>query len=137
MLVILKDGRIVNRDEFLSFIEDKSGRFIIKKFVETRSNQQNRYEHWVYNFISNEIGQDAETIKRQMKWEFLPKIETQLLDGSTKEEPVSVTTLNKLEHSDYMNKIRDFWLSFNGMVIPTPEDKYYLEHIDKYIEIKE
>ena len=98
-----------------SLPEDKRLEITIKKYVQKRSSQQNKY-YWkvIINMISDETGADTDTVHSELKKRFL-MIKDGIIPviGSTKK-------LSTIEFLRYNDECVLFAAEFLGIIIPPP-----------------
>ena len=90
---------------------------ILRKHSKSRTNNQNAYLHWVFGLIADHTGQDRETIKSAMKYQFL-----KAMDDSGMEYILDTKHLTVEEMDEFIKEIRKFWFDFIGLDIPTPSE---------------
>lgn len=91
---------------------------IIRKHSGQRTQQMNRYIHWMFGFIANETGQDRETVKSAMKKMFLTR--TTEYNGKTMEYVQETKSLSIEEADEFIKEVRQFWFDFIQLDIPEP-----------------
>lgn len=103
------------------FKEDTDIEVIIRKHKSKRSNSQNRYMYWVWNFVSEHYGYEPNDVKDLMKDKYLPKEEINV-GGVIKQRSISTASLNTEQQELFMERVRKFWLDFDGFIIPLPNE---------------
>lgn len=101
---------------------DRSKKYLvnIKEYKPARTLNQNSYL-WgvVYKMIANEIGSDADTVHEDLKREFgLKEERASIITGEISEHIRSTKTYDTLEMTNYINNIKNWAISFLGVVIP-------------------
>lgn len=89
-------------------------------------NANNLYWVWL-TVIGNVLGYTKDELHEEFASRFLGVFEKKTISGNTLIRPISTTTLNKSEFSDYMNKIHAFALS-QEITLPQP-DYYGMEEL--------
>jgi hypothetical protein len=108
----------------------KVWRVELVRYVKKRSNPQNALIHKWFTEIANEIGDDSESVKYDLKMMFLPKVEhISRLTGEVKLEPKGTSELDAREMSEFMEKITAFAGSQLGIALTHPEDMH-LQHLN-------
>jgi len=116
MYLQIQNWQIKNMEALLDWLlTAPDGDYVIKKRVNNRTNQQNRYlRGWVYKAIADSIGEDVDYVHWVMGQKFL-------LDRSKKAPYVkSTANLNTTEFTIYVDNIRN-WVAQYGIVIPDPD----------------
>ena len=90
---------------------------ILRKHSENRTNKTNAYMHWMFGQIADYTGQDRETIKSAMKYQFLKAI-----DDAGMEYILDTRNLTQVEADEFIKEVRKFWFDFIGLDIPKPEE---------------
>lgn len=115
----IEDGNL--SDVIISFIKSTKGkhRLIFEEWKENRSGQQNRY-YWAYlNIISQETGDDANSLHEYFKRKHLaPKFISAM--GKEIKIPASTTKLTKEQFGKYIDLIE----LECGVIAPNPDDLY-------------
>ncbi len=88
-----------------------------------RSNQQNRYAHFVFNMIAEETGEFMPNVKWFYRQLFLTVVE-KIFDKEI-ERVRSTTELTTLEQEDFMTKVRTHAGTELNMFIPLPNEVIY------------
>jgi hypothetical protein len=103
-----------------------------KKFKKKRTLPQNRlYRLWL-KVISEETGDDQDSLHRSYKEMFLPLEEIKTRVGTFLIRR-STTKLDTREFTEYLENIRHHALSFlNIKKLPNPGDQYWDEFIEQY-----
>lgn len=89
---------------------------IVRKHSGERTNKQNAYLHWAFGYVANYTGQDRETIKSAMKYQFL-----RATDDTGMEYIMDTKDLSAEAMDEFIKDVRQFWFDFIGLDIPTPE----------------
>lgn len=122
-----KDGEISIPIALNQYVKSLNNpiQIVVKKWSDTRSNQQNRYL-WgvVYKIISDETGESSEKIHEIMTVKYLKKTRSiQTKKGEQQVEYVeSSTKLNTVEFNEYFENIRGWAFNFLDIVIPLPNE---------------
>lgn len=116
------------------WLGDKDGKFTIevRKSAEIRSLNQNRYYRGVViPYLIETFGYEPEEMHQIMAAMFL----MYLKEGTIQEFVRSTTTLSKAEFEDYLEKIRRWAFSEQGIKIPLPNEvteEIYMQLQNKY-----
>lgn len=114
-------GSIKNKSKFQQDVGMlKDGVYEIIPFKHTRTNLQNRYLWgWVYGTICKESGDPDSDYFHKFFWGMF------LYDyrGKKQKHTRSTTSLNTVEFTEYVEKIRSFMLNRMNVYIPTPEER--------------
>jgi len=103
----------------------------IKQKRSIRSIQQNRlYWLWIA-CICDETGGDKDSVHSELGEMFLPKEQRKGII-EIREIPVSTSSLNTLQFTNYLESINVFASSELGIVLPNPDDLYWDEFYSKY-----
>lgn len=96
-----------------------------------RTVDQNRL-YWLYvSCISDETGNDRETVHNELRRLFLP-VHTATLGGRTVEKLTSTTTLDTAQFTRYIDHITAFAGAELGIVLPDPADAYWEQFYEYY-----
>lgn len=117
----------VQRDYALRLISaldlSKKWAVTVKKYVKPRSNSQNALFHKWCSVIADEVGDDIESVKHDLKCMFLGTSEhVSKITGEITQRPKHTSDLNTAEFADLMNKIEAFANSQLGIALPSPLD---------------
>lgn len=97
----------------------------VKRHVKRRSMNQNALLHKWLTIIANEIGDDMESVKRDLKHMFAPVDEhTSKITGETEVRPMATSKMSVGELSEFMEKIQAWAWSFAAIGLPSPEDRH-------------
>ena len=117
-------GSEFNYKRFLAYLKDNNGKeFRIEPLVHTRSLSQNSLYHLFLDVIERETGQNADDVHEWAKRKFLPPREI-IINGEKMRICGSTTTLNKIQFSDYLDKIS------SAVNVAIPDTQKYLDEID-------
>lgn len=110
--------KLYHADRFKTYLIKLNGKnieLVVKKKSAHRSGQQNKYYWACLNIIGRDTRESAENLHETFKQMFL-------LDR-TKKIPVakSTTELNKIEFSEYFDKIKHKVAEI-GIILPEPDD---------------
>lgn len=88
--------------------------------------------YWLWlTCISEETGNDKETLHEYFKQEFLGRIIVKIFKQEV--YPCKTTTgLNTKEYTTYLERIKVFAASELGIVLPEPKDRHFQEFYEKY-----
>ncbi len=115
-------GSELNYKRFIQHLRENNGKdFRIEPLVHTRTLSQNNLYHLFLDVIERETGQSATEVHEWAKRKFLQPREI-VVNGDKIRIPGSTTELNKIEFSEYMEKIA----TMVGVAIPDTE-KYLQE----------
>lgn len=103
------------------FKENELFTVVIKPYKAQRSNPQNRYMHYAFNLVADHYGYEMEDVKELMKDKFLGYEEVEIA-GQIIKKLKSTTDLNTEQQEIFMDKVRRFWLEFDGFIIPLPNE---------------
>ena len=117
-----------HREKIISYIQrlplDKNGyKAKIEAIKKQRSNNQNRYQHFVFNMIAEETGEFMPNVKWFYRQLFLTVVE-KIFDKEI-ERVRSTTELTTLEQEDFMTKVRTHAGTELNMYIPLPNEVIY------------
>ena len=104
----------------LNAIAKRKKKIEIKEYIENRSNKQNRYLHKCFAIIADEIGDNLEDVKHDVKIA-LGHYETTRRGNK---RPKQTSTLNKKDFSELTEKFIYWAFSFHGIRLFTPEEYY-------------
>ena len=120
--VVAGNLKIRDQESFQLYLDTLSGpvEVIVKKWRDSRSNKQNR-AYWgiIINMLSQETGNDDETIHEFLKAKFLG-VETVKIGNVAFQKPKSTPRLNTIEFEEYCKKIRQWAATELNIVIPEP-----------------
>jgi hypothetical protein len=101
--------------------EHEGARLVIEEEKETRSVSANRY-YWAYlEIIARETGDNADDLHEFLKRKLLPPRFIKVR-GEELRVPSSTSDLDKLQFTDYLDKIA----ALTGVPLPNAEDAGYL-----------
>lgn len=103
----------------------------IKLLRAKRTIPQNRLLHLWCKCIEEDTGQDAESVKRFCKEQFLGYKEVAMF-GQKSFELTSTTSLNTLQFTLFMKKIQAWAASELGIVLPIREDLIFQQFLEYY-----
>jgi len=116
-----------HKEKVISYIKrlpkDKGYKAKIEPIKGQRSNNQNRYMHFVFNLISEETGEYMQSVKWFYKQLFLTIVE-KIFDKEI-ERVLSTTELTTIEQEDFMTKVRTHAGTELNMFIPLPNEVIY------------
>jgi len=116
-----------HKEKIISYIKrlpkDKSYKAKIEPIKGKRSNQQNRYMHWVFNLIAEESGDFAEMVKWYYRKLFLTVVEK--IFEEEVERVKSTTELNTLQQEEFMTKVRTHAGTERNIFVPLPNEVIY------------
>lgn len=117
-------GSEFNYKRFVQYLKENHGKeFRIELLVRTRSMSQNNL-YWMYlDLIERETGNNANDLHEYFRRALLAPKTLKVMNKEIK-VPMSTTELNKVEFSDYMEKI----CAETG--VPIPDTENYLREID-------
>lgn len=96
-----------------------------------RTVDQNRL-YWLYvSCISDETGNDRETVHNELRRLFLP-VHAATLGGRTVEKLTSTTTLDTAQFAHYIDRITAFAGAELGIALPDPADAYWEQFYEYY-----
>ena len=96
----------------------KDGDYVLKKYVNSRSNSQNRYYRWLLTIIANELGYDSNEVHEILRMRFLYVPESSTMLPYCK----STSKLTTSEFSDYIEKIKNFAAEY-GIILPDADQR--------------
>ncbi len=122
------DGKLkfYNEIRFFEYLKKLNGFYYVglEKIKKTRTDKQNRF-YWAYlRILSEETGNEEETMHEYFKRVFLPPRFEKIKFGKKSGEiklPATTTTLSKLEFGEYLTKIE----AMTGISAPNPEEYFY------------
>ncbi len=101
----------------------KSWRITVVRYVKGRSLPQNALLHKWIGIIADDIGDDADSVKYDLKRMFSPPVErTSKITGEITMEPKPTSAMTTLEMTEFMDKVLAFAASQLGIILPVPED---------------
>ncbi len=103
----------------------------IKLFRAKRSIPQNRLLHLWCKCIEDETGQEAESVKRFCKEQFLGYKEVSMF-GKQSYELTPTSSLNTQQFTLFIEKIQAWAASELGIVLPIPEDLIFQQFLEYY-----
>ena len=115
-----------HKEKVISYIKrlpDKPYKAKIEPIKGQRSNQQNRYAHYVFNLIAEETGEFMPNVKWFYKQLFLTVSEK--IFNKEIERVRSTTELTTLEQEDFMTKVRVHASFELNMFVPLPNEVIY------------
>ena len=116
------NGKIERQEYFNQCIQNFEGKEIvikISKYSQNRSDRQNRY-YWMYlKIIQDETGNDSLDMHEYFKRIFLPPVFITVFNKEIK-IPASTTKLDKLQFTEYINKIE----LLSGIPSPNVDELY-------------
>ena len=117
-----------HREKVISYIQrlplDKNNyKAKIEVIKGQRSNQQNRYAHFVFNMIAEETGEFMPNVKWFYRQLFLTVVE-KIFDKEI-ERVRSTIELTTLEQEDFMTKVRMHASTELNMFVPLPNEVIY------------
>ena len=104
-------------------IEKRGYKIRIEPIATKRSNEQNRYMHFVFNLISEETGEVMDRVKWYYKDKFLKTIE--LVLGKEITRIKSTTELNTIEQEEFMSEVRIDASAELSIFVPLPNEIIY------------
>jgi hypothetical protein len=111
--------------------EDKIYEIEISLKRKKRSIPQNRlYWLWI-TCISHETGNDKDFLHEYFSEKYLPK-KSEIIFNHEIIKPVSTTSLDAKQFTDYLDKIQIFASSEQGIILPNPGDIYWKEFYEYY-----
>ena len=97
----------------------------IKRYSRRRTLQQNALLHKHFQIIADEIGDDLESVKRDLKRMYAPLIErVSKITGEIVMEPMDTHEMSTLELTEFMQRVMSFAGSQLGIMLPLPEDQH-------------
>ena len=115
-----------HKDKVISYIKrlpDKPYKAKIEPIKGQRSNNQNRYQHFVFNMIAEETGEFMPNVKWYYRQLFLT-VSEKIFDKEI-ERVRSTTELTTLEQEDFMTKVRTHASFELIMFVPLPNEVIY------------
>ncbi len=120
----IQDGKLLldNKPEFVAHLHTLNGKRVevsVEKYTRRRSQDQNEW-YWgvILKMISQETGQDAQSLHEAFKYKFSEKI---TLNGLV--IPQSTRTRDTMDFSAYCESIRQWAREFLNLDIPDPKPK--------------
>ena len=119
-LAKIKDCKLIvkNLDKWRAVLLDLDGkdvRITIDRDIDTRSTQQNRFYWMCLSLIEDETGNTSDDLHEICKRKFLPP-RFVTIKGTEYKLPATTTKMDKLEFSNYLDKI-SAWCG-----VPIPND---------------
>ena len=111
--------------------EGKTYNVTIARHRERRTMDQNRLLWLWVNCISDETGQDKDDLHEYFKQKFLG-LDTKTLWGVQVYKPVSTASLDTLQFTQYLERIRAFAAAELGIELPDPQDQYWDQFEQQY-----
>lgn len=111
--------------------EGKTYNVTIVRHRERRTMDQNRLLWLWVNCISDETGQDKDDLHEYFKQKFLG-VDTKTLWGVQVCKPVSTASLDTLQFTQYLERIRAFAAAELGIELPDPQDQYWDQFEQQY-----
>ena len=115
-----------HKDKVISYIKrlpNKPYKAKIEPIKGQRSNNQNRYQHFVFNMIAEETGEFMPNVKWYYRQLFLT-VSEKIFDKEI-ERVRSTTELTTLEQEDFMTKVRTHASFELNMFVPLPNEVIY------------
>lgn len=111
--------------------EGKTYNVTIVRHRERRTVDQNRLLWLWVNCISDETGQDKDDLHEYFKQKFLG-FDTKTLWGVQVFKSVSTASLDTLQFTQYLERIRAFAAAELGIELPDPQDQYWDQFEQQY-----
>lgn len=111
--------------------EGKTYNVTIVRHRERRTMDQNRLLWLWVNCISDETGQDKDDLHEYFKQKFLG-FDTKTLWGVQVFKSVSTASLDTLQFTQYLERIRAFAAAELGIELPDPQDQYWDQFEQQY-----
>ncbi len=103
----------------------------IKQDRVIRTLPQNRL-YWLWlGCICHETGNDKDYLHEYFGKKYLPKKEM-VIFGQMITRPVSTTSLDTKQFTDYLDRIQQFASAELGIVLPDPQSQYWKEFYEQY-----
>lgn len=105
---------------FSKFKEGEIIEAIYRRPRKHRSNNQNSYGHWMYQFIADEIGTTGDYIKTIFKSMFLKTYD--IIGGKVVERIKGTSELSTVETEEFYRRIRQYCADELNIYIPKPNE---------------
>lgn len=124
---IVLDAPVAYKRGINSFNDKQKVVITIDKATNKRTKTQNNYYHFYLSIIEKETGELAYDLHNLFKRKLLPKKFKVVLGQEIEQEPTT-TTLDKIEFSDFLDKI----CAMTGVPIPDPSLAGFISNNKKY-----
>jgi len=102
----------------LNLLAERKARVEVKEARKSRTNDQNRYIHKLFQILADEIGDTLESLKFDAKIELGFYRET----ANGNKMPESTATMDTKRMTEFIDRFRMFSESFHGVYLPTSEE---------------
>lgn len=128
------------RSTFEKEARDLKGRYFIRfeKFSKKRTNAQNRVQWWYFTVIARHTGHTPAQIKGIAQAKFLVREVVDENSGEIYPCLLDTSTLDTIEHNDFMEDVRDWAFKTFDITLPIPneipeEDPMFEEDLKNFL----